>query len=561
MPREQVNQLQNLGIPFRGMNTDLPIVGLSQEFSTYELNTIFKNGIIQNRAGIKVEESQPTDSVGAIVNKVNDLSQIAVFTALVDASTPSNTFRVDTFDISGSGTTEVSVNFSAGATPVSTLVTTCDFSGRTFAFRMDSDPGEFNGATFAAASFTGGSMRHAIGATNFNSRLYIIQAYNAAASPGKVYYSATAGAISGAFTLYDVQLLFNTNDEVTNIFTFTLSSGLQSEQLLGMVTDKGTVLVFTGTNPADASWALIGRFQIAAPTGIQSWVNVNGDVLLITEQGIVSMRALVQNTDNFNTGTFVTQGFSRFWAEMIRVIKLSDVLGSYSPRQSNKQFIRATFDQTENRVLIYFPTFLVPSTSQTGYERAVVGADINCILQFQLDTQGWRVLTTPYPTIPNGFAGLHYHNPTAKCCFGRRKVSTSSPSPFIYSLREGVTYSDERDDSGELYSYESSIYLGALFNNRNQKVSAVQVLLGGDSEWKEIVKVGVRGNLTGAFRETSQVLPDGTSLQLYNIGEASNFIEVRISTFLNSQIEFTADPELPLQIANISLLNQTGGIL
>jgi hypothetical protein len=560
MPREQVNQLVNLGIPYRGMNSDLPIVGLSPEFSAFELNTIFKNGIIQNRAGIKVEEAQPRESVGAIVNKVDDLSQIAVFSAQVDTSAPDNTFAVDTFDISGSGTTEVAPSFTDGTTPISTLVTTCDFSGRTFAFRMDSTPGQFNGSTFVVAGFSGGSMRHAIGATNYNSRMYVIQAYNSAASPGKVYYSATAGGISGAFTLYDVQLLTNSNDEVTNIFTFTLSSGLQSEQLLGMVTDKGTVLIFSGANPADASWALIGRFQISAPTGIQSWVNVNGDVLLITEQGIVSIRALVQNTNNFSTGTFITQGISRYWAELIRQIKLTDTTGIFSPRQSNKQFIRATFDQTENRVLIYFPTFLVPSETQVGYTPRGGGADANSILQLQLDTQSWRVLSTPYPVLPAGFAGLHYHNPTAKVCFGRRRFTAFSPDQFIYSLREGVSYADERDDSGDLYNYESSIYSGAFFNSKVQRVSGVQILLGGDSEWKDILRVGVRGNLSGAYSETSQALADGTSLQLYNVGNSSHFTETKISTPFNTA-ELASAPTLPLQIGNISLLTQTGGIL
>jgi hypothetical protein len=59
-------------------------------------------------------------------------------------------------------------------------------------------------------------------------------------------------------------------------------------------TNLGELIVFTGSNPADpANWRQEGRFQIPVPMGMNAHINLGGDLLVATLDGIVPMSGAI----------------------------------------------------------------------------------------------------------------------------------------------------------------------------------------------------------------------------------------------------------------------------
>lgn len=82
--------------------------------------------------------------------------------------------------------------------------------------------------------------------------------------------------------------------------SWTLDGGAGVDDFLVTITSNGEVLVFQGTDPTDANnWAKVGRFNIGRPAGRRCFEKVSGDLLVLTEDGYVSLsRALIASRSN-----------------------------------------------------------------------------------------------------------------------------------------------------------------------------------------------------------------------------------------------------------------------
>jgi hypothetical protein len=87
--------------------------------------------------------------------------------------------------------------------------------------------------------------------------------------------------LSGAFTKGG-SLLFGC--------AWSVSAGDGIDDKCIFVTTEGEIAVFTGTNPGDAqNWKQQGRYQMSPTMGKNSWLNIGGDVLIITADGLVPL--------------------------------------------------------------------------------------------------------------------------------------------------------------------------------------------------------------------------------------------------------------------------------
>ena len=72
--------------------------------------------------------------------------------------------------------------------------------------------------------------------------------------------------------------------------TWSLDAGDGIDDKCVFVTDLGEVIIFTGSNPGDVNnWRQEGRYQIPPPLGMNAHVQVGGDVLIATTEGIVPL--------------------------------------------------------------------------------------------------------------------------------------------------------------------------------------------------------------------------------------------------------------------------------
>jgi hypothetical protein len=115
--------------------------------------------------------------------------------------------------------------------------------------------------------------------------------------------------LSGAFTKGGY-LLFGC--------AWSVSAGDGIDDKCIFVTSEGEIAVFTGTNPTDAAnWKQQGRYQISRPMGKNAWLNIGGDVLIITVDGIVPIsQALVKDITALEFSA-LTRSIHPLWSEEV----------------------------------------------------------------------------------------------------------------------------------------------------------------------------------------------------------------------------------------------------
>jgi hypothetical protein len=99
-------------------------------------------------------------------------------------------------------------------------------------------------------------------------------------------------AIAGAAASLDMSSLCRDGGYIMAAMTWTLDAGYGMDDYLAFITSNGEVLVWRLTDPTTPTGiALIGVFTIGSPIGRRCWVKYGGDLLLITQDGLVPLGA------------------------------------------------------------------------------------------------------------------------------------------------------------------------------------------------------------------------------------------------------------------------------
>jgi hypothetical protein len=165
------------------------------------------------------------------------------------------------------------------------------------------------------------------GITTHRNRLWFYQAMasvSASARPLSAYY-LPSGAISGAVTEFSIAAYANRGGRIIALRTLSLDNGIGgTDDMAVFITDRGQAIVYEGTDPANAAtWRLVGTFEVTRPINYHGTLisathipeshdnhctRVGGDLMLIVEQGITSMRRVVQMqspTDDVTVSTLI----------------------------------------------------------------------------------------------------------------------------------------------------------------------------------------------------------------------------------------------------------------
>jgi hypothetical protein len=104
-------------------------------------------------------------------------------------------------------------------------------------------------------------------------------------------------AVGGALQLIPLSGAFTKGGALLFGCTWSVSAGDGIDDKCIFVTTEGEIAIFTGTNPNDAqNWRQQGRYQMSKPMGKNAWLNIGGDVLIITVDGLVPIsQALVKD--------------------------------------------------------------------------------------------------------------------------------------------------------------------------------------------------------------------------------------------------------------------------
>lgn len=106
-----------------------------------------------------------------------------------------------------------------------------------------------------------------------------------------------SGAIGGAANALDLSSFCERGGYLMGTFSWTMDAGYGMDDMTVFATSEGEALVYRGTDPASATtWSLIGVYWIGSPIGRRCALKFAGDLLLITQDGVVSMAAALQSS-------------------------------------------------------------------------------------------------------------------------------------------------------------------------------------------------------------------------------------------------------------------------
>jgi hypothetical protein len=300
-------------------------------------------------------------------------------------SSPSGISGIEDFTGGGFSTNVVSINPTG---PLSSArISSVEFNKYLFFFcEVQSENRRYSGTTWSTHAYTYTTITSPIGGTPFKGRLYIID------SATLVYEYTAVAAISGATTAVDLSSIFSVGRHLSFATEFSISDGTLNENYIAFGNNAGEVLVYGGLNPADASWALKGKFRIGIPRGYNNVIKHNGDALVLTGSGLVSLKQLFlqgsQAARNLTVSSPVDPLIKQLWANQLK------------SGNNYENLTTGVYYPDKNKIII----------ADNGYvnESGVWSASGCTFLVYDTVTLAWSVYTSHkiYPHISN----LTYHN-------------------------------------------------------------------------------------------------------------------------------------------------------
>jgi hypothetical protein len=104
-------------------------------------------------------------------------------------------------------------------------------------------------------------------------------------------------SIGGALSQYDFSAFFTLGGYISNFATWTLDAGYGLDDYFVIISSRGEVLVYKGTDPTQVStWSMVGRYFVGAPMSQRATIKYAGDVLLINRDGLVPLSQALQSS-------------------------------------------------------------------------------------------------------------------------------------------------------------------------------------------------------------------------------------------------------------------------
>lgn len=140
----------------------------------------------------------------------------------------------------------------------------------------------YNGSTWAAPTLTGISAGDIANVNVFKSRLYFC-----IKNTLKFGYLPTS-SIAGTVSLFDLGAEFSKGGYIMAMGTWTVDGGSGQDDHAIFITSEGEAAIYQGSDPSDANnWAKVGVYELPRPIGRRCLLKVGGDLMMITESGVI----------------------------------------------------------------------------------------------------------------------------------------------------------------------------------------------------------------------------------------------------------------------------------
>lgn len=106
------------------------------------------------------------------------------------------------------------------------------------------------------------------------------------------------GSLGGAVSQLPMSSLLPRGGTIQDAASWSVDTGLGIQNYLVVLSSKGDTLIWSGNNPSfAATWTMTGYWQLGAPVaGQQSLEQYSGDLLTLTQDGLVPLSKYLQST-------------------------------------------------------------------------------------------------------------------------------------------------------------------------------------------------------------------------------------------------------------------------
>ena len=277
----------------------------------YDASTSTATSSLTGNTNGKWIHSMITTAGGSFMPAVNNVDPMVVYdgTRWSRSATTSTAQTISTITRGGTGnltatlTTASAHNLVTGNTITVAGATPAEFNGTyritvtnatTFTYTMATAPSGNATVmgTYTIDYFITGKNSNTFAYVNlFKERLYFVE------EDSLNFWYLPVDSINGAVTKFPLGGIFKNGGYLQAMGTWTIDAGYGVDDLAVFVTSNGEVAVYKGSNPSDPTdWALIGIWNIGSTFARKCVFKYGGDILLLTQQGLVPLSAGLQST-------------------------------------------------------------------------------------------------------------------------------------------------------------------------------------------------------------------------------------------------------------------------
>jgi hypothetical protein len=145
--------------------------------------------------------------------------------------------------------------------------------------------------TYSVLGITGINSNTFININMCQNRLFFVQ------KDSMSFWYLNVESIGGVASEFPLGSIANSGGFLQAMGTWTLDAGYGVDDLAAYVTSMGEVIVYKGTNPSDSTaWSLVGVWQMGQTFARRCFFKFGGDLLLLTQDGLVPMSAALQSS-------------------------------------------------------------------------------------------------------------------------------------------------------------------------------------------------------------------------------------------------------------------------
>lgn len=313
----QVSQYTTLPAPVEGLDSETPVAELPLTRAIVMDNWIPKGVSLEMRKG----HTSHATGLGANVEAL----------LVYNSGTASQMFGCagsNIYNVSSSGAVGAAVQ--TGLTSARWKGVNFTTSGGSFLWICNGadDPRHWNGTTWAtpALTITGFTDNDITYVCESKQRLFFC--FKNSLTFGYLPVDSVAGTVSN-FSLGSV---FGRGGRLVAIGTMTQDGGAGPDDYTVFLTNQGEVAIYQGTNPGSSTdWSLVGRWYVGEPKGDTPLVELDGDLGVITVNGVVPISQVFSGHEVVEPPRFLTARISTLFRDQAATGAANGWQGIYYP--------------------------------------------------------------------------------------------------------------------------------------------------------------------------------------------------------------------------------------